>query len=135
MSADCRCVKRQGMGTTGATIAAALLPKFGCPLCWPFYAALFGAVGIPLQSVNRLLTLMTAALTLAIVIALVRTREDRSPCVLAVASAAMVLAFRLFDLPRATCYAGSAGLVIALAWQAVNRALRQRALPLTEEKA
>jgi predicted branched-subunit amino acid permease len=135
MSADCKCTKQQGMGTTGATLAAALLPKFGCPLCWPFYAALFSAVGVPLQSANRLLTLMTAALTIAIVIALVRNRDERSPAVLAVASALMVLAFRLFDLPRATCYAGSAGLVIALAWQAVSRALRQRALPLTEEKA
>jgi len=126
MKNACSCARPEGIGTTGATIAAALMPKFGCPLCWPLYAAVFGAIGLPLESVNRGLTLMTAALNLSVLIMFLRSREERAPALLAVVSAATVLAFRLFDLPRATCIAGSAGLVIAILWREVSRRSRQR---------
>ena len=106
MKIACNCAKPAGIGTTGATIAAALMPNFACPLCWPLYAAFFGAIGIPLTSANWLFTAMTAALTISIVLMLLRSPEERAPALLAVASAVTVLAFRLFDLPRVTCYRG-----------------------------
>ena len=128
MKTACKCARPDGIGTTGAAIAAALVPKFGCPLCWPLYAAAFGALGISLESVNRHLTLMTAALAVSVLLMFLRSRQERAPALLAVASAAAVLAFRLFDLPWATCIAGSAGFVIALVWRAIGRMARQRTL-------
>lgn len=126
MKPACRCPQHEGIGTTSAAVAVALMPKFGCPICWPLYAAVFGAIGLPLASVNRLLTLMTGLLTISVFLMFVRNPEERAPALLAVASGVMVLASRLFNLPNALCIAGSIGLFIALLWRVIGRVARQR---------
>lgn len=44
------------------TIGAALLPKLTCPLCWPAYAALLGALGIGFVDYTPYLPAITVAL-------------------------------------------------------------------------
>lgn len=66
-------LRRAGIGGIGAqkrsvgllaalpTVGAALLPKLTCPLCWPAYTALLGALGVGFVDYTPYLPAMTAA--------------------------------------------------------------------------
>lgn len=122
---DCRCASRQRGLATGATLAIALLPKFGCPLCAPLLAAILGMLGLSLHAVGWLLTALSAGFVGVAVFLLVRDRRHCAPPILAFVAAIVMLTYRLIDLPESMRYIGSTAFAAALIWRAWSRMRRQ----------
>jgi hypothetical protein len=85
------------------TLMLALLPKFGCPLCWPVLAATLGLFGLPIKSLNNIVIAITALMLTLALILLLRTK-DRAPYILLGISSAFALAYRLALLPAVAAY-------------------------------
>ena len=100
----------------GITLCMALVPKIGCPLCWPVLAAVCSLVGVSIQVCNFLLTVITLLALATCSISLVREPSERGPTVLAIASLLLVLFYRVSNAPPALCYLGSFGLLVSFAW-------------------
>ena len=114
----------------GMTLYIALVPKIGCPLCWPVLAAICNIVGVRVQIFNFLLTVITFLALAACSILLVREPSRRGPAVLAIVSLVVVLFYRISDVPPALCYVGSLGLLVSFAWSALRSFSRdKRAFP------
>lgn len=100
-------------------VGAALLPKLTCPVCWPAYAAVLGALGVGFIDYTPYLlplTLVFLGATLAMLVW--RPLRGYAPLALGLAASAMVLAGKfLFDSDIAT-YFGVALLVGASIWNA-----------------
>lgn len=72
-----------------------LLPKAGCPLCWPLLAGLLGAFGVSLHALNTAsIALIAAALVVFALRGILVRRKRREMAWLSLSSAA-VLAYRL----------------------------------------
>jgi hypothetical protein len=112
------------------TLCMALVPKIGCPLCWPVLAALCNIVGVRAQVFDFLLTVITLLALATCSILLAREPGERGPTVLAITSLVAVLFYRIFDVPPAFCYVGSFGLLVSFAWSTFrNLTRRTRAVP------
>ncbi|MDD4933835.1 MAG: MerC domain-containing protein [Methylacidiphilaceae bacterium] len=75
--------------------AAALLPKLACPACWPTYAGLLSALGLPFLNYTPFLPVLTGLfLLIALGPLLFAARRHRrtGPVILGVVAAALVLA-------------------------------------------
>lgn len=100
-----------GAAHQASTILLALMPRLGCPLCWPVLAALLGAFGLHVTALNGVLSIIAAAALLFSCIGVVRGSANRLQFAgLAIASALM-LGFRVALLPPLAGYA-AAGIVL-----------------------
>ncbi len=118
---DCQCSSRRRGIAAGATLVIAVIPKFGCPLCAPFLAAILGMLGLSLPVVGWLLAALTAGFAGYALFLLVRDWRHPAPAVLAIVAAAIMLTYRLIDLPESTRYFGASAFAIALIWRAWRR--------------
>lgn len=96
-------------------VGAASLPKLTCPLCFPAYAAVLGALGFEfLDYTPYLLPLTAAFLAVALVVLVVQSRRTGSvyPLLLGIAASAVVL-FGKFQLENEWLTIGGIVLLIA----------------------
>lgn len=102
-------------------ILAALLPRITCPACWPAYAGLLGALGLPiLMDVRWLLPLTGASLLVAIAALAIgaRARRGYAPLLLGLLASAVVLIGKFVFASNPATYLGTALLVGATIWNA-----------------
>ncbi len=101
----------------GPALAVAMLPKLACPLCWPAYAALLGALGLGFLAEPRWLlplSLTAFALLLAVLgTGASRRRGGWVPLALGAAAAAAVLYGKFVVDTDMLVYAGAAALAAA----------------------
>jgi mercuric ion transport protein len=111
-------------GLWGPALGIAFLPKLICPACWPAYAALVSAAGVPFLLETRfLLPLTIAALLLVLGLLAWRapTRHGFGPLTVGVlASAAVVVGKFTFDSTPAA-YLGATVLFAACVWNSWPR--------------
>ena len=85
----------QTIATSFPAVGVALLPKLTCPLCFPAYAAILGAIGVDFFNYTPYLLPLTA--TFLVVAVAVLARQSRrtgnlGPLMLGIAAAVLVLA-------------------------------------------
>jgi hypothetical protein len=111
-------------------VGTALMPKLVCPVCWPAYTGLLGAMGLGFVNYTPLLLPLTAVFLTTVLATLAwraKARRDYAPLILGVLAATTVLIGKFqFDSDGAT-YAGIALLIIASSWNAWPR--RERTAP------
>lgn len=120
-------------GALGSRLSAipavflSLLPVLGCPSCWPAYAAVLAALGVPfLMDAGHLLPLTALALLLALVGLGWRARRRRGfgPLAAGVVATLCILGGKFAsDLPTIG-HAGTALLVGAVLWNGWPRRAR-----------
>ena len=103
-------------------VGAALLPKLTCPVCWPAYAAVLGALGVGFVDYTPFLLPLTM-LFLVITLAMLawRPRRGYAPLVLGLAASAIVVVGKFFFDSDIATYAGVALLVGASVWNALPK--------------
>ena len=107
-------------------VGVAMLPKLGCPLCWPAYAGLLSSLGLGfLISTTYLLPLSAAFLILALAALAFRARKRRGygPFLLGFIAAAAVLLGKFLWESNPTIYSAVGLLVGASLWNAWPRRL------------
>lgn len=100
-------------------IGVALLPKLGCPACWPAYAGLLSAIGLGFLVEEKFLLALTAiflGLSVGTLAFRARTRRGYGPFLLGVAAAALVLGGKFVLNLNLIMYAGVGVLVVASIW-------------------
>lgn len=102
-------------------LAVALVPKVVCPLCWPAYAGVLGAVGLTFLMDDRWLMPITGVSLLGALAWRARSRRGYGPLVLGLLSAAALLVGKFAVDDSAIAYAGVASLVLACLWNAWPR--------------
>ncbi len=89
----------QAMAGSFPAIGVALLPKLTCPLCFPAYAAILGAIGVDFFNYTPYLLPLTA-IFLIVAVAVLAQRGRRSgklaPLVLGLAAAILVLVGKFY---------------------------------------
>jgi mercuric ion transport protein len=105
-------------------LGVALMPKVVCPLCWPAYAGVLGAMGLGFLMEDRWLLPISAIFLALLLLALgwrARSRRGFGPLAVGAIGAALVLVgkFALDFSPAA--YAGVATLFAACVWNAWPR--------------
>lgn len=106
-------------GLWGPALGIAFLPKLICPACWPAYAALVSAAGVPfLLETTFLLPITVIALALVLGLLTWRAPERRGyePMLLGLASSAVVLIGKFGFDNNAAAYAGATALFAACVW-------------------
>lgn len=84
----------QAIAASLPAVGTALLPKLTCPLCFPAYAAVLGALGLEFMDYTPYLLPLTAAfLAAAVVVLALQTRRTGNvyPLLLGIAASALVL--------------------------------------------
>lgn len=105
-------------------IGAALAPKLTCPMCWPAYSAVLGALGLGFLVSERYLLALTAAFSVLALAALAFRASERrgyGPAALGLFAIVLTLAgkFALNSLPlRST---GVALLLFSSVWSSLPR--------------
>lgn len=79
--------------TRSGVLTIALVPKLGCPLCWPMLAAVSSFLGIRFAILNQALLIINAA-ALLIVLKLILQRRCGPACTVASAVLAAALSYR-----------------------------------------
>ncbi|MFA5937771.1 MAG: hypothetical protein WC809_00325 [Sinimarinibacterium sp.] len=108
-------------GLWGPGVGIAFLPKLVCPACWPAYAALASAVGMPFLLEARFLFWITLAALTLIVAALAwraPSRRGYGPMGLALGAGALVLAAKFLIPSNPAAYTGAGLLLVACVWNA-----------------
>lgn len=124
-------------GLWGPALGIAFLPKLICPACWPAYAALVSAAGVPfLLETTFLLPITFVALALVIGLLAWRARDRRGywPLLLGIASSAVVLIGKFGFDSNPAAYAGATALLAACVWNSWPKrpALESAACPACE---
>lgn len=105
-------------------IGVALLPKLGCPACWPAYAGLLSAIGLGFLIETRYLLALTVAF-LALTLAALGWRAERrrgwGPFALGVLAGALILGGKFALEIDPLMYLGVALLVGASLWNSWPR--------------
>jgi mercuric ion transport protein len=104
---------------TVPSIGVALLPKLGCPLCWPLYAGILSSVGLGfLISAKYLFPVTAAFLLLALWVLAFRAKQRRGmgPFLLGSLASATVLTGKFYFDSNPMMYGGVGLLVIASVW-------------------
>lgn len=102
-------------------ILAAMLPRMACPACWPAYAGLLGAAGLPvlLDAAWLLpLTAMSLIVALGALAHRARTRRGYAPLWMGTVAATAVLIGKFVVESDSATYVGSGLLVGASLWNA-----------------
>jgi len=103
-------------------VGASLLPTLSCPACWPAYASMLAAVGLPFLAESKYLLWLNAAallIGLAVLWRRARTSSNRPLLLAAVASAAIVIAkFGVASKP--ITWLGAAALLAAFVWSSAR---------------
>jgi hypothetical protein len=111
----------------GSTLLLALMPKFGCPLCWPVLAVSLGAVGLPIRALNALFIGIAALSFVVACIQWLRTPAQRVQWTLLATLSMGVLIYRFIGLERpAFLIFGALGILCMAILQKERAALRQR---------
>lgn len=109
----------KSIGLWGPAVGIAFLPKLVCPACWPAYAALAGALGMPFLWETRFLLPITGfALGLVIGMLAWRARERRGygPALLGVAASGVIVIGKFVLSSNPAAYAGASVLLAACVW-------------------
>jgi hypothetical protein len=107
------------------TLVFALMPKFGCPLCWPILAATLGLFGVRVQGLNSIFIAVAAATVTIALILLRRAQHDRTPFILLAISSTLVLAYRLALVPAIAAYTAAALITAFLVLRHLQRFTQQ----------
>lgn len=101
-----------------------VFPTLVCPGCWPAYAGLLSALGLPFIPSNVYLLPVTA-LFLAVAIAAfayrARERHRYGPFLLGVAASVVVLVSKFVVDVQAAAYTGAGLLIVASLWNSMPR--------------
>ncbi len=100
------CASRPATLHTAGTLLLAVMPRFGCPFCWPVLAAALSLCGLPLAALNTV-CIALAAVSLVAACTFAALRRDATLILLAL-NASVLLCFRLQLLPAAVAYAAAA---------------------------
>lgn len=106
-------------GLWGPALGIAFLPKLICPACWPAYAALASAAGVPFLLETAVLfpiTLVALALVVGLLAWRASERRGYGPMVLGLASSTVVLIGKFGFDNNAAAYAGATALFAACVW-------------------
>tara|TARA_R110000822_G_scaffold126082_11_gene261272 strand:+ start:30361 stop:31095 length:735 start_codon:yes stop_codon:yes gene_type:complete len=106
-------------GIWGPAIGIAFLPKLVCPACWPAYAALVGALGMPFLFETTFLlpvTLGALALVLGLLAWKSSQRRGHGPLLLGVCASVLLVAGKFGFGSNAAAYAGAGALFVACVW-------------------
>lgn len=105
-------------------VGTALMPKLVCPVCWPAYTGLLGAMGLGFVNYTPFLLPLTAVFLATVLATLAwraNARRGYAPLILGMLATATVLIGKFqFDSDSAT-YAGIALLIGASVWNAWPR--------------
>lgn len=110
---------RRGVVASALAAGVALLPNVTCPACWPAYAGLLSALGVPvLMNRAALLPLTLSALALALFMIGFRAtrRHGYGPFALALAAATLVVVGKFALGLEMVAYVGIGLLVFASVW-------------------
>ena len=122
-------------GLWGPALGIAFLPKLICPACWPAYAALVSAAGVPfLLETTFLLPITIAALAVVLGLLAWRARERRGygPLLLGIASSAVVVIGKFGFDNNPAAYAGAMVLLAACVWNSWPRRASLASCPACE---
>lgn len=114
----------KGAGLWGPAVGIAFLPKLICPACWPAYAALVGALGLPfLLETAFLLPLTLAALALVLSLLAWRAPQRRGygPLRLAALAGAAIVTGKFGFESNVAAYVGASALFGACIWNSWPR--------------
>jgi mercuric ion transport protein len=106
-------------------VGTAALPKLTCPVCWPAYTALLGAMGVGFINYTPYLLPLTVSFLILSLIALgwrARRRRGYGPLFAGLAASALLLVGKFAFDSEAAMYTGIAILVAASFWNAWPRA-------------
>lgn len=111
-------------GLWGPALGIAFLPKLICPACWPAYAALVSAMGLPFLLETRFLLPLTVV-ALGLIVGLLAWRASRrrghGPMLLGIAAAAVVLIGKFAYNSNPAAYIGASVLFAACVWNSWPR--------------
>jgi hypothetical protein len=89
-------------------------------------AGVLGMIGLSLQTVSMVLTALAILFVCIALYLVMADRPNRLPAMLALAFAALMLAYRLYNLPPVLRYLGTFGFAAALIVRAIDRLRRLR---------
>jgi len=113
-----------GAGMSLAVMPGALLsllPVAGCPSCWPAYAGVLGALGMPFLMDTKWLLLITGGALLVALVGLAYRagqRRGRGPLALGALAATVILVGKFVLEVEVAVYIGTPLLVAASLWNA-----------------
>ncbi|MEX0701786.1 MAG: MerC domain-containing protein [Planctomycetales bacterium] len=113
-------------------VFVAVLPNLTCPACWPAYAALLSALGLPFVNYTPFLAPLTVAALVLAVAGLAfraRTRRGYGPFFAGLAAAGLVILGRFVTGSLPVMYAGIAILIAASIWNSWPRRKPTKACP------
>ena len=108
----------------GPALGIAFLPKLICPACWPAYAALASAAGVPFLLETTVLfpiTLVALALVVGLLAWRASERRGYGPMVLGLASSTVVLIGKFAFDNNPAAYASATVLLAACVWNSWPR--------------
>ncbi|TMB47335.1 MAG: hypothetical protein E6J60_15665 [Deltaproteobacteria bacterium] len=94
-------------------IGAALVPGLTCPACWPAYATLLSALGLPFVPTTPYLLPLTSGLLLVALAALAYRAESVVPVAVGLAASAMILLGKVVIGSNVITYTGATLFVAA----------------------
>ncbi len=128
------CCEAMGMGrglrraVQGAPLLLLMMPKFGCPLCWPLLAGVLGATGLSVGLLNGLSIGVGSIALLVLAIRCVLVPRKRLDSAVLGVSFAAALAYRLEGLGGALgLMAVAMGLVGTISFMRARRRARRHA--------
>jgi len=116
MCIDCTATGKTSAAHSSGVLFLALLPKIGCPLCWPAMAAMMGFFGMRVESLNGLFLVVAVVVLVAAFVGYVRRKIRRTHFVLIAVSSATVIGYRLGLVPATMAYVAGAGVMAYVLW-------------------
>ncbi len=105
-------------------VGVAFVPKLVCPACWPAYAALVSAAGLPFLLETRFLlpiTLFALTLVIGLLMFHARVRRGYGPATLGIASAIVIVLGKFAFSSTPAAYVGASLLFAACVWNSWPR--------------